>query len=312
MPNGLLLIDKPDGMRSADCVDRARRALGRGVRVGHAGTLDSTASGLLVLLVGAATRLSDDVMSLPKRYSATVALGRTTDTCDRSGQTIFEGDASCVGDDDIDRALLSFLGWRMQRPPEISALKIGGRPAHALARAGQDVALAPRPIFVRSITRASPVADGQVSIDVMCGKGTYVRSLARDLGERLGCGASLSSLRRLTIGPFDVGKASSLADAEALTLGELPLMSPREVVRAFQRIDLTADAEARLLHGQGVPMAEAGRCVSGAVASGRRIHVEGRRMIGTAERREAYGVVMLEPRMNLLLDDEDIARGAEA
>ncbi|MDR1049020.1 MAG: tRNA pseudouridine(55) synthase TruB, partial [Synergistaceae bacterium] len=142
-PAGLLLIDKPVGARSADCVAGVKRLLKRlcpagTPRVGHAGTLDSTASGLLVVLVGPATRCSDYVMLLPKVYEAVVRLGFSTDTCDASGRPVFRGDAAKVDEAAFDRALCSFLGTRMQIPPGISALKVNGRASHRTVRAGGE------------------------------------------------------------------------------------------------------------------------------------------------------------------------------
>ena len=258
MPSGILLIDKPLGMRSATCVGRLRALLGKGTRVGHAGTLDSTASGLLVLLVGAATRASDYVMMLPKLYRARVRLGEATDTCDHSGRVLHRGDASRVSAGDVDRVLLSFLGWRMQRPPEISALKLRGRPSHRLARAGLDVPLQPRAVFVRSIRRTSALEAGCFDVEVLCGKGTYVRSIARDIGDRLGCGACIESLRRLSTGGFHVDAALSPDRAEVLLReGCLKLQPLSTVSRLFHRVELSGAAEATLLHGLPVPLAEA-------------------------------------------------------
>ncbi|MBR1672323.1 MAG: tRNA pseudouridine(55) synthase TruB [Fretibacterium sp.] len=320
MLSGLLLIDKPEGLRSTDCVNRIRRALQaygvngsmppsgtsdliRKPRAGHAGTLDSTASGLLVLLLGGATRLSDAVMTLPKVYRAALRLGRATDTCDYSGQTVFEGDASRVREADVDRALFSFLGWRMQRPPEISALKKDGLPSHKRARAGQEVALEPRPVFIRAIRRTSSLSKGCVEVEVLCGKGTYIRSLARDLGERLGCGAFVESLRRLSIGPFCVKDALSPEEAKALALrGQLPLRSPRELGPLFRRIELTQEAETRLLHGLNVYLAGAGRCAPGRDTPGCGLCVTGRGMLGFAGRVEEEGMLLLKPRANILFD----------
>ncbi len=305
MPSGLLLIDKPEGLRSTDCVNRIRHALGKKTRVGHAGTLDSTASGLLVLLIGRATRLSDAVMALPKVYRAELGLGRATDTCDASGQTVFEGDASEVSESDIDRALFSFLGWLMQRPPEISAVKKDGRPSHKLARAGQEVVLEPRPIFIRSLRRTSPLSGGRVTVEVLCGKGTYIRSLARDLGEKLGCGAHVASLRRLSIGPFRVEEGISPEAAEALALrGAFPLRSPRELRPLFRRIELTEEAETRLVYGQNIPLAGAGHCVAGRGTPGCGLCVAGRRTLGFAEQVEAWGTILLRPRVNVLFDED--------
>ncbi|MBQ9565001.1 MAG: tRNA pseudouridine(55) synthase TruB [Synergistaceae bacterium] len=297
MPNGILLIDKPEGMRSADCVNRVKRAFGKGTRVGHSGTLDSTASGLLVLLLGTATRLSDAVMVLPKTYRAAVKLGRATDTCDASGQTVFEGDSSGVDDEALRRVLLSFLGWRMQRPPKISAVKLDGSPAHRLARAGQDIDLAPRPVFIRSLF-ASPMKDGQVELVVGCGKGTYIRALARDLGEKLGCGAYVESLRRLSIGPFRVEDAAS---PDALEQDPSPrFVRPLwGVPSAFHHIELTDEAEGALSHGSAVPMSGAGEVVPGMVAFSSGVCVVGKGTLGFAERVEREGAPFLKPRVNI-------------
>lgn len=304
MPSGILLIDKPLGMRSATCVGRLRALLGKGTRVGHAGTLDSTASGLLVLLVGAATRASDYVMMLPKLYRARVRLGTATDTCDYSGRVLYQGDASRVSDGDVDRVLLSFLGWRMQRPPEISALKLGGRPSHRLARAGLDVPLQPRAVFVRSIRRTSALEAGCFDVEVLCGKGTYVRSIARDIGDRLGCGACIESLRRLSTGGFHVDAALSPDRAEVLLReGRLKLQPLSTVSRLFHRVELSGAAEAALLHGLPVPLAEAGRYVPGPVPPDQAFCAEGRGLLSFVDRRDEGDGTMLRPRANVLLQD---------
>ncbi len=203
MLTGLLLLNKPLGMRSTMSVEIVRRIIGRKNKVGHGGTLDSTASGLLVLLVGAATRLSDLVMDMPKCYEATVCLGTETSTDDASGEVLFAGDAVGIGEAEIDTLLPSFFGWRMQAPPAISAVHVDGRRAHELARDGVDLRLKERPVYFESVARTGAISgEGTVTFRIRCGKGTYVRSFARDLGRVLGCGAHLSSLRRLLCGPF--------------------------------------------------------------------------------------------------------------
>lgn len=302
MPNGLLLIDKPEGVRSTDCVARVRRAFGRGTRVGHAGTLDSTASGLLVVLVGAATRLSDYVMRLPKVYRASVRLGAETDTCDRTGEVVFRGDAACADEAALDRILPSFWGMKMQRPPEISALKVNGEPSHRLARSGRGGALPERPVMMESVRRRSALADGCVEIEVVCGRGTYIRSLARDIGARLGCGAHIEALRRLSIGPFLVSEALSFPPDPGV-----PLRSPREAVAPFHRILLTERAEARLRNGLPVPLREAGRYVPGTVGLAGGLCVEGAGMIGFVDREAGEkdgGEILLRPRANIFVRDE--------
>ena len=305
MPNGLLLIDKPAGLRSTECVARVKRLLGEKskTRVGHAGTLDSTASGLLVLLLGVATRLSDYVMKLPKVYEATVRLGVSTDTCDASGRVVFRGDASRVCEPAIDRVLCSFMGMRMQRPPEISALKIEGKPSHEMARKGQAMKLVSRPVLVTRAKRCSPISDGAVKISVTCGKGTYIRAIARDIGEKLGCGAHVEALRRLSIGHFRVHEAEA---AENLVLFSAKLRSLREVGSAFHRIALTADAEQQLLQGRGVPLAEAGRYVPGSVELRHGLCVESENMIGfvdVGECENACGAPFLRPKVNIAMGD---------
>lgn len=212
MPNGILLLNKPEGVRSTACVSRAKRILKE--KVGHAGTLDSTARGLLVILVGAATKLSDAVMKLPKLYRAVIKLGSETDTADASGKVIFSGDISSVCDKNIDSVLLRFQGKIMQSPPEISAIKVGGKPAHKIARSGnaEGFSLPPRPVEVYSIKRISSFQDSKFEIEVHCGKGVYIRSIARDIGRALGCGGHVVGLERLSVGKFTLSQAVSLDD----------------------------------------------------------------------------------------------------
>ena len=301
MLNGLLLINKPVGLRSTECVARVKRIAS--TRVGHAGTLDSTASGLLVVLLGTATRLSDYVMKLPKIYEATVKLGVATDTCDASGETVFRGDASKVGEAAFDRVLCSFWGTRMQRPPEISALKIDGRPSHKLAREGRAANLNPRPVVVTSVKRCSPISGGIVKISVTCGKGTYIRALVRDIGDALGCGAHVEALRRLSAGPFNIHGAQA-PDKFADLSGKL--RSLREVGSAFHRIVLATDAEKKLLHGLSVPMSKTGRYVPGSLELSHGLCVEGVNMIGFADvdfSENSCGAPILRPKVNVAMGD---------
>jgi tRNA pseudouridine(55) synthase len=206
-----IIIDKPVGERSTSCVEQVRRALGRGVKTGHGGTLDSSASGVLVLLVHGSTRLSGTVMSMPKVYRAAVRLGFETATCDCTGEKIvseFPKRPEEVREEDMDSALLSFIGWRMQYPPKVSAVHVNGRRAHDIFRAGGDPDIEPRPVFVESIDRLGKISnEGLAELRVSCGKGTYIRSIARDLGRSLGCGAHIASLVRERVGVFDLNNA---------------------------------------------------------------------------------------------------------
>jgi tRNA pseudouridine55 synthase len=203
-----LNVNKPPGMTSHDVVAKARRGLG--VRkVGHAGTLDPMATGVLVLCVGAATRLSEFVMQSIKRYQACVYLGVTTDTYDADGIVLYRRDAAAVRYEDVERELSAFLGEIEQVPPMYSAIKQGGRKLYKLARAGQTVEREARRVRIErlEIVDWSPP---QFTLDVVCSAGTYVRSLAHDLGEALGVGAHLAGLVRLASGSFTLDNSVSL------------------------------------------------------------------------------------------------------
>jgi len=208
--SGILLVDKPAGMTSHDVVDAVRRISGEG-RVGHAGTLDPAATGLLLVLVGPATRLSAELMGHDKRYLARIAFGRSTTTDDAEGETIAASepppglaDAGLAAE-----VLAGFVGPQLQRPPRYSAIKRDGRPAYALARAGAEPVLEPRPVTIHAIELLAAAAEGW-DIVAEVSKGTFVRALARDVGEAVGCPAHLGALRRLSIGAWSVREALSL------------------------------------------------------------------------------------------------------
>lgn len=212
MDFGLIIVDKPVGPTSHSVVHTVRR--GTGVRkVGHAGTLDPRASGVLVLCLGAATRLSEYLSSGIKRYEAVVRFGRSTDTYDADGQVVREtGRFPDV--DEIHSALPEFTGDLSQVPPAFSAIKLKGKKAYQLARAGKDVDLEPRQVTIYNI---DPVAYDapDLTLDIACSAGTYIRSLANDLGERLSTGAHLAALRRTQAGAFKLSQAVTLDDLQA-------------------------------------------------------------------------------------------------
>jgi tRNA pseudouridine55 synthase len=209
--NGILNLDKPASLSSARAVSAVKHLLPRGTKVGHAGTLDPFATGVLLVLVGRATKLAERLMDAPKQYTATLKFGATTATDDLdSPEQPFPG-AAAVNRQEIDAALPAFIGTIQQRPPAFSALKVGGRRAYKLARSGRDVPLSSRPVRVYGIELlefAWPV----LKLRIDCGRGTYIRALARDLGEALGCGAYLTALCRTRVGPFDVESAAALHD----------------------------------------------------------------------------------------------------
>ncbi len=222
MPSGLLLLNKPAGVRSSVCCSVARRRLGRAIKVGHGGALDSTAEGLLVLLVGGATRACELVMSLPKVYEADLALGEERTTDDYSGEPVFSGEIPPGAASLLERVLPSFMGLRMQTPPDISAVKVDGVRAHKLARSGESALLSGRPVFVRSISLEKSAGEAIHTLKVVCGKGTYIRSLARDIGRKLGCGAYISRLVRISTGSMSLETAISY---EELGDGGVDLLS---------------------------------------------------------------------------------------
>jgi tRNA pseudouridine55 synthase len=212
--DGVLVVDKPEGPTSHDVVGRVRRVLGER-RVGHAGTLDPLASGVVVVVVGRATRLAAYLTSDDKRYRATIRLGLATATYDREGEPLGPG-RPVPGDaaDAIPAALEALAGTRPQTPPPYSAKKIGGEPAHRLARRGEAVTPAPAIVTLRAWTLVALDGD-TLTLDLETSAGFYVRSLAHDLGAALGCGAHLAALRRTASGAFTLADAVPLPPSEA-------------------------------------------------------------------------------------------------
>jgi tRNA pseudouridine55 synthase len=252
--NGLLVIDKPGGMTSRAAVDRALGWFPRGTRLGHTGTLDPLATGVLVLGVGAATRLTEYVQDMDKTYEAGIRLGVRSTTDDADGEVTAVENATPPSAADVDRCLRAFVGAVEQVPPAFSAAKLTGRRAYDLARRGHAVDLAPREVKIYDIA-VRGYQYPTLSIEVRCGKGTYIRALARDLGDRLGCGALIEALRRTRVGPFRVEDAVPLdCDAASVLRRLLPMTLALSNV---PRVNLT-DAEARRWrHGQEIFCGEA-------------------------------------------------------
>jgi len=217
--DGLLLIDKPAGCTSHDVVNAVRRQFVL-KKVGHGGTLDPDATGLLVLLLGKGTRLSNHVMGGDKTYTGSFMLGRVTTTQDRSGDVLASNPWNHISRDQVEDAMKALCGDIFQLPPMVSAIKINGTPLYKLARQGQEVERKRRFVHIYrfALTEWSPPL---ISFEVICTKGTYVRTLAHDLGDSLGCGASLESLRRTASGAFKVCDALSMDVVRNLTLTEL-------------------------------------------------------------------------------------------
>lgn len=278
---GILLVDKPQGITSHDVVARARRALGTR-KVGHAGTLDPMATGLLVLGVESSTRLLTFIVGLDKRYEATMRLGITTDSDDADGGETHRVDATtlaAIEDAQIMAGIAALTGDISQVPSTISAIKVGGRRAYDLARAGETVELKARAVTVSSfvvteVRRAPGVLDLDVVVD--CTSGTYIRALARDLGAGLGVGGHLTALRRTHIGVFDVADAVA---ADAITTDAL--RDPAEVAALVQgRFDVSHDEARDLWNGKR--LADRADGFAGETAAA--IDPDGR-LVGIVERR---------------------------
>jgi tRNA pseudouridine55 synthase len=214
-PQGILLVDKPAGITSHDVVDRVRR-LYQTRRVGHAGTLDPMATGLLIILVGKATKASQYLMSQEKEYLGEVTLGITTDTQDAEGETLETRPVPALTEKQIGDTLQSMLGDQYQTPPMHSAKKIGGKKLYELARKGLEVEREPR--FIRiNLFQLNTWQSPRFTFRVQCTKGTYVRTLAYDLGQKFGCGAHLSMLRRTASGELSIEKAHTLDALEKMS-----------------------------------------------------------------------------------------------
>ena len=245
---GFAVIDKEPGCTSHDVVAQARRLLG--VRkVGHAGTLDPDATGVLVLGVGRATRLLRYVTALGKTYEATVIFGEATDTGDAAGRVVATWDMSDLTEARARAAAGGFLGEIQQVPPMVSAVKVGGRRLHELAREGRTVPREPRTVHVRSleVTGFAPGARPRADVTVACSAGTYVRTLAEDWGAALGGGAHLASLRRTAVG--------SLTVAEARPTGEMELLTPADGMRDYAALTVPEAAAGDVSHGRRLPAA---------------------------------------------------------
>lgn len=245
--NGLLVIDKPAGMTSRDAVNRVQRWFPRKTKIGHTGTLDPLAAGVLVVCIGAATRLADYVQAMGKSYSSRFHLGATSATDDADGEITETPSAKPPTREEIDAALASFVGMIEQVPPAVSALKLEGRRAHELARKGEPVALAPRHVRIDAI-RVKYYEWPFLDVEVDCGKGTYIRSIARDLGGKLGVGGLVQTLRRTRVGPFTAEQGIGL-DSDPATVVLRPMI---EALAGMEQVRVNADEARRLRQGQWI------------------------------------------------------------
>lgn len=244
--NGLLVVDKSGGVTSREVVNRAQDWFPKGTKLGHTGTLDPLATGVLVICVGHATRLVEFVQAMGKQYEARFRLGVTSTTDDADGVMTESQGVGTPAENVVRDALSGFVGDIDQVPPAVSALKVSGQRAHELARRGRAVSLAPRTVRVEAI-RVQRYEWPHLDVEIDCGKGTYVRSIARDLGTKLGVGGMVQALRRTRVGPFTaeqgVGPDASPADAKAR------LLPTAAVAEAMTKVRVSAVAARRFREG---------------------------------------------------------------
>lgn len=288
--SAVIPVDKPEGPTSHDVVARARRALGTR-RVGHTGTLDPFASGLLLICVGNATRLAEYLTALRKRYVATMRLGVATDTDDLTGEPVSESEGwRDLTEAEIRAALAEQVGERLQLPPRFSAKRVAGERMYAAARRGEEVERAPVPVTIHSI-RVLKVELPEVEFEVDCGSGAYIRAIGRDAGEALGVGGHLTRLRRTRVGDFSVEQAlplEALADAAAV---EAASLSPARAVRHLASVEVDEAGIRALGYGQGVaapPDAPAGVPIALLAGPGRLVAI-GERVGDRVQPRKVLG-----------------------
>lgn len=247
--DGLLVVDKAAGMTSFDVVRKVRKLAGTR-KVGHTGTLDPDATGVLAIALGRCTKLSRFLTFDEKRYAFSMRFGFSTDTDDDSGEVLREASWEHIEESDLEKILAGFQGEIEQVPPIYSAIKVDGKRAHAMARAGEDFELDARKVMIYDL-KVTDWSPPLASLEVRCGSGTYVRSLARDIGRALGSEAHTTAIRRTSVGPF------SLADA--VTLEELStenfwsrVLSPLQMVQSLPRVEVDDEAQQKIVYGQPV------------------------------------------------------------
>lgn len=251
-PGGLVVVDKPAGMTSHDVVARVRRLAGTR-KVGHAGTLDPMATGVLIVGIERTTRLLGHLSTEDKTYTGTIRLGAATDTDDATGTVLTRADTAHLDSAAVAAAAVAFTGEILQVPSKISAIKVAGERSYKRVRAGEDVSLAARPVTVRrfEILAVRPGTEGlDLDVRVECSTGTYVRALARDLGDALGVGGHLTALRRTRVGPYTLAHARTLAEHEQ-QLVVMPL--DEAAAAAFPRRDVDAEGARIVAHGGWIP-----------------------------------------------------------
>ncbi len=294
--DALLLVDKPSGCTSHDVVQRLRRLLGQR-RIGHCGTLDPGATGLLVITLGRATRLTRFLIRAPKIYQGDIQFGAATDTYDALGHVTEQHSIDDLTSGAVREAMPAFVGTYDQAAPPFSAKKLDGRKYYEMARKGEEVPEARKEITVFSFDATGPIENGNLPFRLECSTGTYVRSVAHDMGKSLGCGGHLASLRRTKVGPFTVENA---VDLEALAAVEDPTAGDwwvpfDQIPLPFGEIELDVGQARRILHGQTVLV----RDLSGDEGDWLKVQDNRRRFIavGSISERIGKGVGIVQPRI---------------
>jgi tRNA pseudouridine55 synthase len=252
---GVVVVDKPVGPTSFDIVRQARRATGV-KKVGHGGTLDPLASGVLPICFGEATKLAQFLLDADKEYEATICLGVETDTYDAGGAVVARRPTDGIDEATVRAALARFLGPQLQVPPMYAALKRDGRPLYEYARAGQEVDRQPRSVTIHALELRSFGGPGAVQIALRCSKGTYVRSLAHDVGDALGTGGHLAALRRTRSGPFTL--ATAIPPERLQGGGELPVVTPAEALVHLGTVVAPPELALAVSQGKAVPWSRLG------------------------------------------------------
>lgn len=308
MQNGVILLNKRFGERSTRCVSKIKSLVGRGLKIGHAGTLDSTAEGLLVILLGSMTRTSSFIMELPKIYEVKAHLGYETDTLDSSGVIVKESCAEHITRKDVEVSLASMLGWINQVPPKISAVRIEGKRSHELARKGVDISPAPKPVRVYKIEVCDfDLTEKSISLRIRCGKGTYIRSIIRDLGRALGCYATVTSLRRTYVGLMDLQDSVSL---EQLQMGSVDkyLLKPYEILKNYTIYYIPEDLQRWIKAGNRVEPSKLVRRSWSPFGIGRHVVLVGRDFFSFAERMYISGKPLFKPVRTIMCSEEELRK----
>ena len=309
MQGGVILLNKQRGERSTTCVNKTKLLLGKNFKVGHAGTLDSTAEGLLVILFGNMTKASSFIMGLPKVYEVEAQLGYETDTLDFSGEIVAKADAvKYVTKQDLEMCLFTMLGWINQVPPRISAVRINGKRSHLLARKGLDVVPATRVVRIYKIEMGEYNLESKlISFRVFCGKGTYIRSIVRDLGRALGCYATVVSLKRTYVGSSGAHEGVTLEQLQEGNV-ERYVRAPYEIIKNYTIYSIPQNLQKWVKCGNFVYPSQLLRMQWSPFGVSRHVVLVGEDFFSFAEYQIVSGKCLLKPIRTILCDREDLGK----